>query len=120
MVDFKKVGIRISARKTADELFTLISIPEEYSSDYAEALLEKLAELLPKPILKAKGAPKEIPIARLGSTVMDFGKHKGKKLDQVPLDYLHWLQSEQETFMWQLNNYLNHPQLEGYRRGLDE
>lgn len=32
----------------------------------------------------------------MSSTVLQFGKHKGKRLDQVPEDYLRWLVGEQE------------------------
>jgi hypothetical protein len=31
------------------------------------------------------------------STIMPFGKHKGKRLDEVPADYLLWLADQPEV-----------------------
>lgn len=120
MVNFKKVGIRIQGRKVAEELLPLIELPEEMPEEFTEALLERLAEGLPKPTPRVKGTDKPIPVSRLGNTQLDFGKHKGKSFDSTPIEYLQWLYTEQETFNRQLKNYLNHPDLEQYRRGLNE
>lgn len=120
MVDFKKVGTRIAARKVAEDIFNLLEVPEDYGEDWAEALIEKLTELLPKQPPKEIKSNKKIPISRLGTTIIEFGKHKGKTFDDIPLDYLNWLFTQYEYFIKHLNQYLNHPDLEQYRRGLDK
>lgn len=61
-----------------------------------------------------------IPIARLGSTVLPFGKYHNHQFDYVPLDYLEWLCRSQEEFLATLKAYMKHPELESRRRGLDE
>lgn len=48
---------------------------------------------------------------QLASVVMPFGKHKGMKLDKVPLSYLDWLvgQDLREPFKSKLEAYMRHP-----------
>lgn len=46
---------------------------------------------------KFRGARNEIPELRADDPVVSWGKHKGKKMSQVPKSYLHWMLSEWES-----------------------
>jgi len=56
---------------------------------------------------------KKKPNKPLAETTMDFGKHSGKKLKDVPVDYLHWAWKNVESKSWTKNviNYIKEKQL---------
>lgn len=113
-----RIKSRIGGREAARELASLI---EDHISDrdFMEACIKALRiragliDPVPKP-------EKPEPIARLGATIVPFGKHIGKQFDEVPTDYLDWLCREQEEFYKTLRAYLKHPQLETHRGEYDE
>lgn len=49
----------------------------------------------------------DVEAARFGKTPIDFGRHEGEQIDQVPLSYLAWLADTQRTFNKELCRYLN-------------
>lgn len=114
-----KIKARVHGREIADVLSDM-AISEMkphtgHGADFAEAMLERLHDLMPKRRCTAPTDTIE-PVARLGQTVIRFGSHCGKKFDQIPLDYLDWLCGEQEDFLKGLRAYLKHPALKEHRR----
>jgi hypothetical protein len=123
MIDEKRVKARKHARDEAQGAFDMIHLidgtppwPDGYGADWAEAFLEKLAELLPKRRVSEPEPEKPIPIARLGGKVMVFGQHNGKCFDDIPLDYLDWVCAKSEDFVKEVRAYLTHPDLESRRQ----
>lgn len=107
---------RIEGRKAAEEIRELLDIGRDPTADpYLDAFIETL-----RPAAKPTNAPPREPIARLGATPLDFGAHRGKTFDDVPVDYLDWLCKSQESSAAALRSYLTHPDLESRRRGLDK
>jgi uncharacterized protein (DUF3820 family) len=85
---------------------------------------EKLAKLtageLPakSPPAEANDAPMDNMAARrFGATVMQFGKHVGKTIDSIPLEYLQWLDQQPETdFRKQLRRYMRSERIQAELR----
>jgi hypothetical protein len=97
----------------------MLSVPNNWGADYADAFCETLRSLLPqrrKDVVEPKSPP---PIARLGAMQIPFGQHAGKCFDDIPLDYLDWLCRSQEDFYRDLRAYLKHPELESRRGALE-
>lgn len=119
-IDPKRVAARKTGRREAELIFDcLVSWPDNYGADYAEAFLEELKNRLPQ---RADHKPDEkqlTPIARLGSTSLWYGEFKGQTFDDVPLDRLQWYLKVSEDNAKQLREYLTHPELESRRRGID-
>lgn len=112
----QRIAAKVKARKDAAELAELLSWEDGTGHQYAESLLSELRKLLPmREADKPKPPPIPIPIARLGALTMPFGEHCDKPLDDVPLQYLHWLCGRQENFLSGLRAYLRHPELSSRR-----
>lgn len=47
--------------------------------------------------------------------VMEFGKHKGELVGNVPLDYLEWLADASRTLWCKIHAYLNNPRIKSER-----
>ena len=47
---------------------------------------------------RSGGKPKERIVLQEGAHVMNFGRHKGKKLGDVPKDYLQWMLKSKDEF----------------------
>lgn len=119
----ERIKNRVAGREAAKALYSLLladngSQPwtNGHGADYAEALLDELTKLLPH---RKKPEPEPVklePIARLGATQIDFGKHAGQTYDETDLDYLDWLCKVQEDNLRILKAYLTHPELKA-RRG---
>jgi uncharacterized protein (DUF3820 family) len=119
-VDASRVTARVEGRKMAVELSTLIPGEQFHDLNFMAACIEELkdmAGLAEPPLVEA--IERLLPIARLGSTEIPFGVHKGKTFDDAPLTYLDWLCREQENFYKGLRAYLKHPELKSRRRGID-
>ena len=97
---------------------TLLSNEELADGDFMRGLIDRIERDSSSKPIEDVGEVKPEPIARIGATEMPFGAHKGKSLDDVPLEYLDWLCSSQEGFYKNLKAYLKHPELESRRRGL--
>lgn len=122
-MDEKKIKARVAGRKEAIPIYEMLFLSDGtppwddgYGADYAEALLEKLAELLPHRRLPAPEPEKREPIARLGAMVIEFGQYKGQCFDEIPLDYLDWICRTYEGLVKGVRAYLTHPELESRRK----
>lgn len=107
---------RVAGSLLAVELMTFIKNEDMGDADYMRGLIDRIErDTSSKPIEDVADVKPE-PIARLGAIEMPFGAHKGKSLDDVPLEYLDWLCSSQEGFYKNLRAYLKHPELESRRK----
>lgn len=115
-IDPKRVAARVAGRAAASEVIDLLSWPDGYGADYADAFVEVIRAMMPMRQDKIVEPPKLTPIARLGATKIEFGLHAGKSLDDIPLEYLDWLCRANESLTREIKEYLQHPELEGRRR----
>ena len=107
---------RVAGSLMAVELMGLIASDELADADYMGGLIDRITRDTSSEPIEDVADVKPEPIARLAANTMPFGLHVGKSFDEVPLDYLDWLCSSQESFYKSLRAYLKHPELES-RRG---
>lgn len=107
---------RVAGSLYAVELMQLVQSSDLEDADYMDGFLDRLNREFGQSEMNDVAQPSLTPIARLGATVMPFGGHKGKTLDEVPLAYLDWLCRSQEEFYRDLRAYLKHPELESRRQ----
>jgi hypothetical protein len=119
----EKIKARVYGRQQAAAAYDLILLSDGtppwfdgHGADFAEAFIEKMAELLPKRRTDAPAKEPLPPIARLGAVTLNFGQHKGLPLDEIPLDYLDWLCRTYEDLVKDLKAYLTHPELKSRRQ----
>lgn len=112
-----RIKAKVKAREDAQEIAEMLTWEDGTGAEYADSFVKELRKLLPaKEASNPSPNPLPIPIARLGALLMPFGEHRDKPLDEVPLDYLHWLCGKQEDFLNGLRAYLMHPELVSRRR----
>ena len=63
------------------------------------------SEYKPKPVVVSSEAMDKTEARAFDNEIMEFGKYKGTRMGEIPLDYLLWLE-EQPDFRKQLNRYL--------------
>lgn len=113
MVDFKKISRNMDIRKMAEQAKVLI---DEFLDE--NKLTDEEKERAWKNILnnvfghedsadKVSPSPMTYDEARryYHNTTIDFGKHKGKKIDEIPFSYLEWLDN-QPDFRRDLHRFL--------------
>ena len=64
---------------------------EDESPDFAEGFWRAIRRHLPKPSPATLGAMSDELARAFGNTRITFGKHEGEHYDDIPLDYLEWL-----------------------------
>jgi hypothetical protein len=116
MSNEQRIINRCNGRNMASEVASLLADDDFSNRDYMEAFVEELVKVAGLNDVKATEEKPE-PIARLGATIMPFGAHKDKSLDDVPFEYLDWLCRSQEECYKNLRAYLKHPLLESRRCG---
>ena len=98
------------ARKAAMELMDLVMEEAENHSNslklFYEVVMDRIpSEYKPDPVIVSSKAMDETEARAFDKEIMEFGKHKGASMGEIPLDYLLWLE-EQPNFRKQLNRYL--------------
>ena len=91
------VGVGLKVREAIELL------GDDFDDEHWLRLRDELIAMHPLP--KAD-TPAEIDLFRFGNEVMQFGKHRGDPIREVPLEYLDWLCREQENFYAKLRAYL--------------
>jgi len=106
------IEANIAARKAAHTIHDLardeaFNHQGQAAVHFWESLNGLVADVLP--VTPAKTAPipamTDAEARQFGQTTMPFGKHSGQRVDEVPIDYLEWL-DEQPDFRRDLNRYL--------------
>jgi len=109
---------RVQGSLKAVELSQLLENSEIEDADFMDGLIDRLQRDFGRDEVADVTDVKPPPINRLGNTKIDFGGHKGKTFDEIPLAYLDWLCRSQECFYRDLRAYLKHPELEARRGGV--
>jgi hypothetical protein len=119
-----RISRRVQGRDAAAEAWELYQgelggggTPDPETS---EAFVEELARRfgLLTPDLERAAAKAELePIARLGATVIGYGEFANQQYDSIPRERLDWYLRKAEENAAALRAYLNHPELESWRRG---
>lgn len=103
----------IQIRKAVDEIWQFILDGEKLTIDankYYEYLVARLKKERPDLFMEKETTSVFKPMTneesrKFGNELMKFGKHKGKRVDEVPEDYLEWLDA-QPDFRMDLRRYL--------------
>ncbi len=116
-IDPQTIHRRQEARKAAALVVELIQ-------DVLDDALPDEREIVRGAILEALGAGDQTtpaaPISAMtdqqarqfGRRSMPFGRHKGRRVDEVPLDYLVWLADHAALFVADLRRYCRSPRLQ--------
>jgi uncharacterized protein (DUF3820 family) len=102
----------IAARSEADELLDLMvstgaAIRSEHGDHAAQRYFDcirRFFEAVPEHESVSDKMTDEESRA-FGKKELDFGKHKGTRIDEVPMEYLYWLDA-QPDFRGELRKYL--------------
>ena len=103
----------IAARKAADEAFELMSLAISEQSLSPEAAAKAWRSIGDRidAVTQTEREPVESPnvmsdqeAKRFERSIVSFGKHKGKAIKDVPLDYLLWVDGDE--FRGDLRRYL--------------
>ena len=87
----------------------------------ANRLAEVITPWLPTPARPEAADPRDSPMSDTeakahGQTqTMRFGKYEGRRIDDVPLDYLIWLADESRRLWKEMHRYLNSPRIKKER-----
>jgi hypothetical protein len=103
----------MTAGQVAEELLELLELEFDKLDPVgqrivANRLLERLSAWLPEP----KPLPPVEPMTEqqakaYGLSALDFGKHAGEELRDVPVDYLEWLADASRDLWRNLHGYLH-------------
>lgn len=115
---------KVTAGKSASEVFEFAchettSLTKEISDHFWKRLGQMINEKLPK----ATTAPPQETIDDhrsriIGKIIMTVGIHKGKRIDDVPVDYLEWVADNWDDPRGdQVRQYLESPRIKSERRG---
>jgi uncharacterized protein (DUF3820 family) len=101
----------ITARKAAEDINGFMDMAlNDVPSGSARVFFKTIAEHIPSRYLPRSPASPLLPMSendskRFEKTLFPYGKHCGTKISDVPLDYLFWL-DEQDDFRHTLRRYL--------------
>ncbi len=119
-----QIEINIAARKAAETVFSLAvtEVPAEGEQRYWETLARLVAAKLPKPEADPRTQPMtDEQVTHFGNGItMPFGKHTGKRIADVPLDYLIWLVEQPDAFKNELRRYIGNDRIKAEIRLLPE
>jgi len=102
------IAANIKSRKAAEEMLDLIR-EEANNSPNPTAFWQTIVAASPLPTKPTNNEIKKLnggESRAFGCGLMKFGKYSGQRIDEIPLDYLQWLVTEQETFLKKLQGYL--------------
>lgn len=80
-----------------------------------ESLRDEIAKELPTPVVSTPRQMSEDEIREFGRSAMPFGVHCGKRIDNVPIEYLDWLLGDAAEFIRKVRQYLNSPRIQSER-----
>jgi uncharacterized protein (DUF3820 family) len=99
----ERVTARVSGRNEAKALAGLVMLPTE---THVEAFFEELYRILWPAKLEQQRTESLATLRDILKYPLEFGLHRGKTLDEVPRDYLHWLSENMETTKTRIDQYL--------------
>ena len=125
MTDWEKLKQNVArgaqARKDAKEAFEFIRdlIPEDRFNDrFIEILVEYF-----QPAVKPESEPirpmDDVEARRFEKRKMEFGKHQGVAMGDVPFDYLEWLSDSQRESSKEITRYLKSDRAKNANKAAD-
>lgn len=107
---------RVVQRKAAREL---LSLADSEAPEFWEGIIDEARKHLPPEPEKpsSRNAMNEQE-ARIWGGLQSFprGMHEGKRVDDVPLDYVAWWLDHQDPFTAELRRYYNSPRVQAELR----
>lgn len=120
MTDDEKIRDNIHARESAHEIAQLarlesIGMRDGCRTRFWECLRDEIAQEIPPPVVSTPRQMTDAEIREFGRSTMPFGVHLGKRIDNVPIDYLDWLLGNAAEFLVKVRQYLNSPRIQAER-----
>ena len=109
-MNVEQIAHNVYAAAMADQV---VDLAEPQALKAPQRFWERLRELadqhLPRPAAAVR--PELVQMTNVqakafGASVLSFGKHQGRRVDEVPLDYLEWLAGQENEFQKNLRRYL--------------
>lgn len=114
-----KIASKIEARKAARELYESLICEEAERIDEPQRaffwglLVDLVAQnVVPKPEPRTGPMTDEQAILFEKNVATPWGEHKGRRVSDVPLEYLVWLATQPQEFARDLNRYLASPRMQ--------
>lgn len=104
ILDQGRLERRKHGREQARAVLGLIDLPHP---DCKNAFFDELESVLRPKDSGVQGEKRRASIRELSKHVIEFGAHAGKRLDEIPREYLHWLAKSSEETMQALVSYLD-------------
>jgi 5-methylcytosine-specific restriction endonuclease McrBC GTP-binding regulatory subunit McrB len=120
MTDDEKIRDNIHARESAHEIAQLARLESIGMRDgcrprFWECLRDEISKEIPPPVVSTPRQMTDAEIREFGRSTMPFGVHLGKRIDNVPIDYLDWLLGNAAEFLVKVRQYLNSPRIQAER-----
>lgn len=84
-------------------------------SRFWESLRDEVAKEVPAPVVVGPKQMNDAELREFGRSTMPFGVHLGKRIDNVPIEYLDWLLGNAAEFLVNVRQYLNSPRIKAER-----
>lgn len=114
---------KVSAGKSAKEVFEFAchetaGLTKEISDHFWKGLGQMVNEKLPGATTAPQPDTIDDKISReIGKMLVTVGKHKGKKIDEIPMDYLEWIVDNwKDEWGDKIRQYLESPRIKSERR----
>ena len=102
----KRINDRAIGREIARTMMELVKdVPPD--SDIAMGFIDTVKDILLVEVQQKEQEKREETLEELSKVRVQFGQHKGQRLDEVPRDYLEWLCDQNVHFYDQARLYLN-------------
>jgi uncharacterized protein (DUF3820 family) len=102
-MDTERLQQRVNGRNQAIAVMDLITLESPHA---IAAFFEELNDRLRPEKIAVEREQRRRKVSELKAVELNFGKHAGKCLDDIPRDYLHWLASSNEDTLATINEYL--------------
>jgi len=133
MPDEQTITDRVKARAEADEVADLAqSVADGLTGssgvyEYWKRLVTRVAvagatgpnKLTPAELDPRRDVMTDSQARAFGNVLFSFGLHKGKRVDEVPLDYLVWLVEQKDPFKEQLARYVKSRRVQSEQADLE-
>lgn len=102
-MDIERIKSRGKGREEARAILDLVTLPSKH---HVEGFIEELRDRLCPAVVEEEKKKVEKKLIELMNWRMPFGTHFGERLEDVPRDYLEWLQIEMENTRQIIDEYL--------------
>lgn len=119
-MDDRQVLENKHGRESAHEIAQLarlesIGMREGCRARFWECLRDEIAKEVPAQVVVGPKQMNDAELREFGRSTMPFGVHLGKRIDNVPIEYLDWLLGNAAEFLVKVRQYLNSPRIQAER-----